>query len=141
MDYNANQIRKSGNTGRTSKLILMGLVLVVVLIAGLGVRHFLRSDIREAQARIYGNTGMTYGEIINGALSRARWSNFISDRGERVVEVTGRTSNGDSVLIQIADVISPLPSQRGWQIVYMEINGRQLSDNETTNWMRNAANR
>ena len=137
----ADRVKKSEDKALTLKLIVAGIVIVAIVLAGFGIRHLLRGDVRAAQATTFVLTNMTYGEIIDGALNRTRWSTFTGTNMRSVVEINGRTPDNERVVIQMQRTPSIRGGEWEWQIVYMEIDGRSLSADRVANWIMNAASR
>jgi hypothetical protein len=134
----SNEQRKKLAAARKKNIIGI-LVVAAIAVAAYFIftTIFQSGDIRTVKNTPHQPTNMTFGEILDGYCNRTSWKSFTSAQYMKVVEFTGRTPDGDDILIQFSDRYGL--ADGFWEIVYMEINGRQAGAMETANWMMNAA--
>lgn len=135
--YLEEQRRKIA-VARKRNIIGVVLVLAIAAIVYLIFTVVLpRGEINAVRNTLHQPTNMSFGDILEGYNSRTRWSRFTSAEFMRVVEFTGTTRGGDSVLIQFSDRYGIHDGE--WVLVYMALNGRSISTMEMANWFMNAA--
>lgn len=136
--YQQEQAARYAEANRSNR---KGLLIIVLVIAGIFVAFQLfgsgRGDIRAVQNTLHQPTGMAFGDMLDGYLSRTSWEMFTTASYMKVVEFTGTAPNGDRILIQFSD--NHGLDGGAWSLVAMEINGRATSRGEAGNWLMNAA--